>query len=134
VSNFAAAAHSLLDNEDVVSYLQELDATADFEPERLSAIRTNAPQFRAEIAALGEGMLDHDATHHQTEIAARFEPRDTLTPGEDEAPADDADTTMAGATRLTGLRTALYLLGMSLLGASSAAVVFHDRVVRILGW
>ena len=72
----------------------------------------------------------------QTEIAARFEPRDTLTPGEDEAPADadDADTTMTEATRLTGLRTALYLLGMSLLGASSAAVVFHDRVVRILGW
>ena len=26
------------------------------------------------------------------------------------------------------------LIGMSLLGASSAAVVFHDRVVRILGW
>jgi hypothetical protein len=35
---------------------------------------------------------------------------------------------------LTGVGTALFLLGMSLLGASSAAIVFHDRLFRILGW
>jgi hypothetical protein len=55
------AERALLDNEEVSAYLQDIDSVVDFESER-STLHTSTPQFRADVAALREGMLDHDAT------------------------------------------------------------------------
>jgi hypothetical protein len=54
-------------------------------------------------------------------------------------PEDESDRTPSRGTSderlpLTRVGTALFLLGMSLLGASTAAIVFHNRLFRILGW
>ena len=128
------AERSLLDNEEVSAYLQDVDSVVDFESER-STLRTSTPQFRAEVAALGEGMLDHDASHEPAQVIPPPTQPYEFAP----APPEESDRTRSRATSedripLTGVGTALFLLGMSLLGASSAAIVFHDRLFRILGW
>ena len=127
------ADRSLLDNEEVSSYLQDIDSVVDFESER-STLLTSTPQFRAEVAALGEGMLDHDATHEPAQAAPPPTQPYEFAP----APPEESEWTRrrgtSGRLPLTGIGTALFLLGMSLLGASSAAIVFHDRLFRILGW
>ena len=97
----------------------------------------STPQFRAEVAAVGEGMLDHDATHEPAQVNRLLMQPDELAP----APPEEKPTAQTGNSTLgthgvplTGFGTALFLLGMALLGASSAAIVFHDRLFRILGW
>jgi hypothetical protein len=128
VSPASLAERSLLDNEEVSSYLQDVDSVADFESER----HTSTPEFRAEVAALGEGMLDHDAPDDPAEVNPPSTQPYEFTPA---PPEDESDRTRSrGTFPLTGVGTALFLLGMSLLGASSAAIVFHDRLFRILGW
>ena len=129
------AERSLLDNEEVSSYLQDIDSVVDFESER-STLLTSTPQFRAEVAALGEGMLDHDAPH---EPAQRTPPPTqpyefAPAPPEEESDRPRSRGMSVDRIPLTGVGTALFLLGMSLLGASSAAILFHDRLFRILGW
>jgi hypothetical protein len=88
------------------------------------------------MSALGEGMLEQDTTggdeaadHHPVLLMpSQFDP--------DNLPDDMFKPELPQSARapLPPVATALFLLGMSLLGASSAAVVFHDRLLRILGW
>jgi hypothetical protein len=135
VAPASLAERSLLDNEEVSSYLQDIDSVVDFESER-STLLTSTPQFRAEVAALGEGMADHDATHEPAQATPPPTQRYEFAPA---PPEDESERTRSRGTSdnripLTGVGTALFLLGMSLLGASSAAIVFHDRLFRILGW
>jgi hypothetical protein len=131
VAHSSAARISLLENEEVVSYLHDLDALDDFSPEQPHL--TDRPEFRAEVIALGEGMLETDPSDgdDQGPIVLRppqFDP--------DNLPDDmfKPDRPEPDRLPLPPVGTALFLLGMSLLGASSAAVVFHDRLLRILGW
>lgn len=118
-----------------MSYLDELDALEDFGSERPH--RTDTPEFRAEVVALGRGMLDTDiagqddapAEHSSVLLMSpQFDP--------DNVPDDifEPEMPVSGYSSVPPVSTTLFLLGMSLLGASSAAAVFHDRLFRILGW
>jgi len=135
VSYSSAARRSLLENEEVVSYLDELDALEDFSPERPN--RTDTPEFRAEVVALGQGLLDSGFNGEEDETADR-PPLLLMSPqfDPDNVPDEIFEPDVPGSSRssLPPFSTALFLLGMSLLGASSAAAVFHDRLFRILGW
>ena len=118
-----------------MSYLDELDALEGFLPEH--AHRTDTPEFRAEVVALGRGMLDTGVAAGDDEpvdhssvllMSPQFDP--------DNVPDEifEPDVPGSGRSSLPPASTTLFLLGMSLLGASSAAAVFHDRLFRILGW
>jgi hypothetical protein len=143
----SSAARSLLDNADVVTYLKDLDSLENFDSER-SLHRTNSPKFRAEIVALGEGMLEDEVAEttpflfsvdalpdepgettaaQATAFPVRFEPAAENAPEDKEEPAGPDG-------QLSLIRTVLFLLAMMLLGASSAAVLFHERLFLILGF
>jgi len=116
-----------------VSYLHELDALEDFSSEHPH--RADSPEFRASVLALGDGMPDAHPADDEEEgqrplllMSPQFDP-DNL-PDEMFKP----DIPASAHSQVSPLHSALFLLGMSLLGATSAAAVFHDRLFRILGW
>jgi hypothetical protein len=131
VATASVVRHSLLDNADVSSYLHDLDSVEDFESERSQHV-TSTPQFRADVAALGEGMLDDEPPdeHGSSAVPGTL---DDVVPEPGDA-FDDFGASTTDPARVTGVATALFLVGMSLLGASSAAIVFHERVLLLLGW
>lgn len=113
----------LLDDQDVVAYLDALGA----HPPDFPTNRTATSEFRAEIVALDDGLFDDEGA------AAPHIP--SLFPAhEDESPLA-APRSTAGDTPHIGLfGAAAFLLGMTLLGAAAAALVFHASVSQIVGW
>lgn len=112
----------LLDNQDVVAFLEGFGHDASDFPMN----RTATLEFQAGIVALDDGLLGEGATapHTPTPFPAYGDESLRATP--DNATGDTLHIGPVGA--------AAFLLGMTLLGASAAALVFHAPVSQIVGW
>ncbi|MDO8794259.1 MAG: hypothetical protein Q7J25_06535 [Vicinamibacterales bacterium] len=111
----------LLDNQDIVAYLEALGG----HPSDLPTNRTVTVEFQAGIVALDDGLLDEGAKapHAPTLFSA----------DEDESPRATRRSAIDDTPHIGLFGAAAFLLGMTLLGASAAALVFHARVPQIFG-
>jgi hypothetical protein len=137
-------APSLLENASVEAYLDDLGA-----PIRAAAgpsfDRTNNRDFHRGLIDLDDGLLEHDTPettqfHQPAEQASRAAtrnewPRAALPAvAADQGDPGDHAAADADAPDAAPFGTALFMLAMSLVGASTAAFVFHARLLRIFGW
>lgn len=112
----------LLDNQDIVAYLETFGRYASDFPMN----RTATLEFQASIVALDDGLLDEDAT-------APHAP--TLFPAyEDESLRTTPDNATGDTAHIGPFGAAAFLLGMTVLGASAAALMFYASVSQIVGW
>lgn len=111
----------LLDHQDVVAFLEGFGHDASNFPMN----RTATLEFQAGIVALDDGLLDEGAKapHAPTLFSA----------DEDESPRATRRSAIDDTPHIGLFGAAAFLLGMTLLGASAAALVFHARVPQIFG-
>lgn len=112
----------LLDNQDVVAYLEAFGRYASNFPTN----RTATPEFQAGIVALDDGLVDEDATAPRAPTL--------FPPYEDKSLRATPDNATGDTAHIGPFGAAAFLLGMTLLGASAAALVFHAPVSQIVGW
>ena len=111
----------LLDNDEIVAYLEELGSHGS----DISTNRTETLEFRAGLVALDEGLLADGAAAPHTPVP--------FVAVEDEPEPDSLHSETGDLPDIGFVGTTAFLLGMTLLGASAAAIVFHARLSQILG-
>jgi hypothetical protein len=127
----AATDDSLLQNTDVLKYLEELGKAA--EAGRPLSDRTDNMEFRAGVMALDEGLPDGDVLPSGPQMTFA-EPALSHLADEPLESRDSRDLSLRAALDDAPVKTLVFLSCMFAVGAVSAALMFRDPLLRIFGW